>query len=63
VQEELLGDWRSSLGNEELKLRKLNNSIYIVYYDGDLFRAYHSDFSETSFGSVQHLSSRDRKFA
>jgi hypothetical protein len=63
VQGQLLGDWTSTVGNEELKLRRLGDSVYIVYYDGDLFRAYHSDFSETSFATVLHLNLRDRKFA
>lgn len=46
VQEQLLGNWTSSDGKEKLKLRRLDDSIYIVYYDGDLFRAYHSDVEE-----------------
>jgi hypothetical protein len=63
VQEQLLGNWRSSDGKEELKLRKLNDGVYIVYYDGDLFRAYHSDIAETPFATVQDLNSTDRKYA
>jgi hypothetical protein len=63
VQEQLLGNWRSSDGKEELKLRKLDDSVYIVYYDGDLFRAYHSDVAETPFTTVQDLNSSDRKYA
>ena len=63
VQEQLLGNWRSSDGKEELKLRRLDDSIYIVYYDGDLFRAYHSDLAETPFATVQDLNSNDRKYA
>src|SRR5215471_16430407 len=63
VQEELLADWRSTDGKEELKLRRLDDSIYIVYYDGDLFRAYHSDVAETPFATVQDLNSSDRKYA
>ncbi|HEY6153637.1 MAG TPA: hypothetical protein VIW07_07865 [Candidatus Udaeobacter sp.] len=63
VQEQLLGNWRSRDGKEELKLRKLNDSVYIVYYDGDLFRAYHSDVAETPFATVQDLNSPDRKYA
>src|SRR5207302_4549293 len=43
VQDRLLGDWTSTDGKEKLKLRSLDDSTYIVYYDGDLFRAYHSD--------------------
>ena len=63
VQEQLLGDWRSSDGKEELKVRRLDDGIYIVYYGGDLFRAYHSDVAETPFATIQDLNSNDRKYA
>jgi hypothetical protein len=63
VREQLLGDWTSDDGKEKLKLRKLDDSVYIVYYDGDLFRAYHSDVAETPFVSVQDINSNDRKYA
>jgi hypothetical protein len=63
VQERLLGDWMSADGNEKLKLRRLDDSTYIVYYDGDLFRAYHSDVGDTPFASVQDLNSNARKYA
>jgi hypothetical protein len=63
VQERLLGDWTSADGKEKLKLRSLDGSVYIVYYDGDLFRAYHSDIAETPFVSVQDLNSSNRKYA
>ena len=63
VQEQLLGNWRSADGKEDLRLRSLDNSVYIVYYDGDLFRAYHSDVAETPFATVQDLNSNDRKYA
>jgi lipopolysaccharide export LptBFGC system permease protein LptF len=63
VEERLLGDWSSLDGKEKMKVRRLNDSIYIVYYDGDLFRAYHSDVAETPFVSVQDINSSDRKYA
>ena len=63
VQERLLGNWTSADGQEKLKLRKFDDSTYIVYYDGDLFRAYHSDVAETPFASVQDINSNDRKYA
>ena len=63
VQERLCGDWISADGQEKLKLRKFDDSTYIVYYDGDLFRAYHSDIGEISFATVQDLNSNDRKYA
>jgi len=63
VQEQLLGDWTSADGKEKLKLRSLDDSIYIVYYDGDLFRAYHSDVADTPFATIQDLNSSERKYA
>jgi len=63
VQEQLLGDWTSTDFKEKLKLRSLDDSVYIIYYDGDLFRAYHSDVAGTPFVSVQDLNSSDRKYA
>lgn len=62
-QEQLLGNWVSLDGKENMRVRRLDDSIYIVYYDGDLFRAYHSDVVETPFASVQDLNSNDRKYA
>jgi hypothetical protein len=41
VEERLLGDWTSSDGKEKIKVRRLDATIYMIYYDGDLFRAYH----------------------
>jgi hypothetical protein len=46
-----------------MKVRALDDSTYVVYYDGDLFRTYHSDVAETPFASVQNLNSSDRKYA
>lgn len=63
VQERLLGNWTSSDGKEKMRVRRLDDSVYIVYYDGDLFRVYHSDVAETPFVSVQDLNSNDRKYA
>jgi lipopolysaccharide export LptBFGC system permease protein LptF len=63
VQERLLGDWVSLDGKEQMKTRRFDDNIYIVYYDGDLFRAYHSDVAETPFVSVQDINSNDRKYA
>ena len=44
-------------------MRRLDDSNYVVYYDGDLFRAYHSDVAEMPLVSVQDLNSNDRKYA
>jgi hypothetical protein len=63
VQEQLLGNWVSLDGKENMRVRRLDDSTYVVYYDGDLFRAYHSDIGDTPFVSVQDLNSNDRKYA
>lgn len=63
VQEQLLGNWVSLDGKENMRVRQLDDSTYVVYYDGDLFRAYHSDLAEMPFVSVQDLNSNDRKYA
>ncbi len=44
-------------------MRRLDDSTYVVYYDGDLFRAHHSDVAEMPLVSVQDLNSNDRKYA
>jgi len=63
VQEQLLGNWVSLDGKENMRVRGLDDSTYVVYYDGDLFRAYHSDVAEMPLASVQDLNSNDRKYA
>ena len=63
VQEQLLGNWVSLDGKENMRVRRLDDSTYVVYYGGDLFRAYHSDVAETPFATVQDLNSSDRKYA
>ena len=63
VEQRLLGDLISLDGKENMKVRPLDGNTYVVYYDGDLFRAYHSEVAETPFATVQDLNSNDRKFA
>ena len=63
IEERLLGNWTSSDGKEHMNVRQLDENSYVVYYDGDLFRAYHSDVGGTPFASVQDLNSTDRKYA
>jgi len=46
-----------------MKVRRLDDNTYVVYCDGDLFRAYHSDVGEAPFATVQDLNSTDRKYA
>ena len=58
-----MGDWTSDDGKEHMNVRRLDENTYVLYYDGDLFRAYHSDVAETPFATVQDLNSNDRKYA
>ena len=62
VDERLLGNWTSTDGKEKLRVRKLDDTIYIVSYNGDLFRAYHSEVAKTPFLSVQDINSKERKY-
>jgi hypothetical protein len=63
VQEQLLGNWVSLDGKENMRVRRLDDNTYVLYYDGDLFRAYHSDVAEMPLASVQDLNSNDRKYS
>ena len=66
IENKLLGDWASvdkTEGKEELMhVRKLDDSVYVIAMDNDLYRAFHSDFADTTFLSVQDLNSVDRKY-
>jgi hypothetical protein len=45
-----------------MKVRKFDDSNYIVSYDGDLYRAHHSDVGKTAFVSAQEIDSASRKY-
>lgn len=68
VDERLLGNWVTvdEDGKKELlmSVRRLDDSNYVVAMDGDVYRAFHSDFAGTAFLSVQNLQSGgdDRKY-
>jgi hypothetical protein len=59
VNEKLLGDWQSvdkDTGKVEvMHVRRLDDSNYAVAMDGDIYRAFHSDFAGVPFVSVQDL--------
>ena len=46
-----------------MSVRRFDDNTYVVYYDGDFFRVYHSDVAKTAFATVQDLNSSDRKYA
>jgi hypothetical protein len=53
IDQRLVGNWASKVGTEKMKVRKFDESNYLVSYDRDLYRAYHSDLDQTSFISAQ----------
>ena len=63
IDQRLLGNWVSKDGTDKIKVRSLDGSIYIVSYNGDLYRVFHSDVGKTSFISAQDIDSADRKYA
>ena len=61
VDARLLGEWVSFDKNEQkleqMTVRKLDDSTYVVAMDKDIYRVFHSDFADTAFVSAQDLQS------
>lgn len=59
IDERLLGNWISQEDQnqkvERMNVRKLDDSTYILSYEGDLYRAQHSDLGGLALVSVQDL--------
>jgi len=66
VDERLLGNWvavdKDSPKPESMHVRALDDSTYVVAFDDDVYRAFHSDFAGTAFLSVQDLNSSNRLY-
>ena len=62
IDARLIGDWHSAEGDENMKVRKLDDSFYIISYQGMLFRGYHSDVGDVPFLSVQDIDTDQRKY-
>ena len=67
IDPRLLGEWVTQDGDkiEHLLVRRLDDADYVLVSDGDVYRAFHSDFAGQPFVSVQNLQpgSDDRKYA
>lgn len=63
IDQRLLGNWVSKDGTDKVKVRRLDDSVYIVSYNGDLFRGFHSDVGKTPFVSLQDIESAGRKYS
>jgi hypothetical protein len=67
INEQLLGDWMAR--NEEngetvrMKVAKLDDYKYVVYFDHNLYRAYHSDVATVPFVTVQDLDTKEQKYS
>ena len=44
-------------------MREWDETTYVVWYNGDLFRAFHSEVAGTDFVSVQMLEPNNRKYS
>ena len=63
VDERLLGDWLGGdEGKDPMHVRKLDDTTYVVAFDKDIYRAFHSDFEKTAFLTVQDLNSPERLY-
>jgi hypothetical protein len=67
IDERFLGNWISKDEKSgeivRMKVAKLDDDNYVVFFDKDLYRVYHSDVAGTPFVSVQDLDSRERKYS
>jgi hypothetical protein len=63
IDARIVGDWSSEDGKENLKVRELTGTTYLLLLNGDPFRAYHSDFAGVAFVTVQDLNGPERKYA
>lgn len=66
VDARLLGEWvvvdKENQKEEHLSVRQLDDTTYVVTFDGDIYRVFHSDYAGTAFMSVQDLNADNRKY-
>ena len=64
VDARLLGNWTivTPQKSEHMKIRRFDDSNYVVSYGGDLFRAHHSDLGGMPLVSVQTIEDAKRKY-
>ncbi len=63
IEEKLVGDWLEKDGADKkiMKVRKLDDYIYIIDYEDTLYRAYHSDAAKLPLVSAQDIEDK-RKY-
>jgi len=66
IDPRLVGDWapidKEDAKDEIMHVRDFDGSNYAVSMDKDVYRAFHSDFADTAFLSVQDLNATNRKY-
>jgi hypothetical protein len=66
VNARLLGEWmvvdKENGKEEHLSVRELDDTTYVVTFDGDIYRVFHSDYAGVPFLSVQDLNADNRKY-
>jgi hypothetical protein len=62
----LLGEWmvidKDNGKEEHLSVRELDETSYVITFDGDIYRVFHSDYAGVPFLSVQDLNADNRKY-
>ena len=61
LDDRLIGDWVAMDG--WIKVRRLDASGYVIFHDGKLYRAWHSEVAGLPLVSVQDIDSDKRKFS
>lgn len=62
INDKLVGNWVSDNGEDTMKVRRFDDSAYVIVYNGQLFRAYHSDLDGKAFVSVEDVDLATRKY-
>ena len=63
VDEQLLGDWEPKEADERISVGRWGQKEYVVFYMGDFYRAFHSDFEKQPLISVQEIKTPRRNFS
>ena len=65
IDEKFLGDWETKDGDKTLKMKiaRLDEWNYIVSFDDNLYRAFHSDVAGTPYFSVLQLDEKKQTWS
>ena len=63
VDQRLIGNWVEKGGTDRIRVRSYDEMNYIVSYNDDLYRAYHSDLGKMPLVTLQDVDSPSRIYA